>query len=52
MKFLTDYLDGDVYFKIKRTHHNLDRARTQIKLVKDMEKALDEMNNVVKKYIK
>ena len=52
MRFLTDYLDGDVYFKIKCTHYNLDRARTQIKLVKDMEKALDEMNNVVKKYIK
>ena len=52
MRFLTDYLNGDTYFKIKREHHNLDRARTQIKLVKDMEKRLDEMNDIVKRYLK
>ncbi|MDR2091390.1 MAG: aminoglycoside phosphotransferase family protein [Clostridiales bacterium] len=38
MRFLTDYLDGDNYFKTKRPEHNLDRARTQYKLAADMEK--------------
>ena len=37
MRFLTDYLEGDHYFKIHREGHNLDRCRTQFKLVKDME---------------
>ena len=32
MRFLTDYLEGDHYFKIHREHHNLDRCRTQFKL--------------------
>ena len=36
MRFLADYLQGDVYFKIHREGHNLDRARTQFKLVSDM----------------
>ena len=49
MRFLTDYLQGDTYFKIHREHHNLDRARTQMKLVQDMEKKWDEMNAIVKK---
>lgn len=47
MRFLTDHLDGDVYFRIKREGHNLDRARTQFKLVKDMEACLDELNEIV-----
>ena len=37
LRFLTDYLLGDVYFKIKRPQHNLDRCRTQIALVKSIE---------------
>ena len=36
IRFLTDYLDGDTYFKIHREHHNLDRARNQFKLVADI----------------
>ena len=50
MRFLTDYLNGDVYFRIHREGHNLDRARTQIKLVSDMEKNLSEMQKIVNKY--
>lgn len=50
MRFLADYLDGDVYFRIHREEHNLDRARTQIKLVSDMEKRLDEMKMIINKY--
>ena len=46
-RFLTDYLDGDHYFRIHRPNHNLDRARTQFALVADMEKKWDEMKRIV-----
>lgn len=48
MRFLTDYLEGDVYFKTAREGHNLDRCRTQFQLVADMEKKWDEMERIVK----
>ena len=51
MRFLTDYLEGDVYFKTHREGHNLDRCRTQFTLVKDMEAKWDEMNAIVEKYM-
>lgn len=38
IRFLTDYLSGDTYFRVHRPHHNLDRARTQFKLVQSIEK--------------
>ncbi|MBQ3235666.1 MAG: phosphotransferase [Clostridia bacterium] len=44
MRFLADYLSGDTYFRTHREGQNLDRARTQLKLVADMEKILDKMN--------
>lgn len=47
MRFLTDYLQGDTYFKIKRENHNLDRCRTQFALVKDMERKWEEMERIV-----
>lgn len=50
MRFLTDYLQGDVYFKIHRDGHNLDRCRAQFKLVEDMEKKWYTMQDIVKKY--
>ena len=50
IRFLTDYLDGDHYFRIHRPEHNLDRCRTQFKLVKDMEEQFDAMAAVVTKY--
>lgn len=50
MRFLKDHLDGDVYFKIHRENHNLDRARTQFKLVSDMEKVFDKMKEIINKY--
>lgn len=50
IRFLTDYLQGDTYFKIHRPDHNLDRTRTQLKLVADMEKKWDEMNEIVNQY--
>jgi len=51
IRFLADYLNGDVYFKIHRENHNLDRARTQFKLVKDIERKFDEMKSIIKKYV-
>ena len=50
IRFLTDYLDGDVYFRKTREGQNIDRTRTQFKLVSDMEKRYDEMLSVVEKY--
>ena len=46
-RFLTDYLDGDHYFGIHYPDHNLDRCRTQFKLVTDMEAKWDEMMKIV-----
>ena len=50
MRFLTDYLSGDTYFRTSRPGQNLDRARNQFKLVSDMEAKLSEMHEIVKKY--
>lgn len=50
IRFLTDFLDGDVYFKTDYPEHNLVRARTQLKLVSEMDKVWDEMKQISKKY--
>lgn len=50
IRFLTDYLDGDHYFRIHYPEHNLYRCRTQFKLVADMEEQFDQMIAVVNKY--
>ncbi len=47
VRFLTDYLNGDTYFKIHREHHNLDRARNQFKLVWDIEQKEEMLNKIV-----
>ncbi len=52
IRFLGDYLNGDTYFKIHREGQNLDRARTQLKLVADMEAKMDQMQAIVDKYYK
>ena len=49
-RFLTDYLNGDVYFRTHYDDHNLVRARAQLTLAKDMIKHLDEMQAIVDKY--
>ena len=51
IRFLADYLNGDVYFKVQKHNHNLYRARTQFKLVTDIEKKFDEMKKIIEKYI-
>ena len=50
IRFLTDYLEGDHYFKIHRDGQNLDRCRTQLKLVSDMEEKMQQMQQIVNKY--
>lgn len=50
MRFLTDYLEGDTYFKTHKPNHNLMRARNQFKLVADMEDKLDEMSMITQKH--
>ena len=52
VRFLTDYLNGDVYFATQRPGQNLDRARTQLKLVEDMERKWDAMQAVVARYFR
>ncbi len=47
IRFLTDYLEGDLYFKTKRPGHNLDRCRTQLALVRCIEEQMEAMNRVV-----
>ena len=50
MRFLTDYIDGDLYYKIRTPDHNLIRARNQIALVADMERRFDQMRAIVSKH--
>ena len=46
MRFLTDYLNGDTYFRIAYDDHNLDRCRTQFRLVEDMERKMEDMKAI------
>lgn len=48
LRFLTDYLNGDKYFSIDRQSHNLDRCRSQFKLVQDMEQKWQDMERITR----
>lgn len=48
VRFLTDYLQGDTYYKIQHPEHNLQRTRAQLKLVKEIEKHIDELESIIK----
>lgn len=50
IRFLTDYLQGDTYFKTDYPEHNLVRARTQFRLVDEMEQCFEKMGEIVRKY--
>lgn len=52
VRFLTDYIDGDHYFAIHRPEHNLDRCRTQFRLVAQMEEHWEEMKKIVEEISK
>jgi hypothetical protein len=47
VRFLADFLAGDVYFKVHRENHNLDRARTQFKLVESIRGQRDALEQAV-----
>ena len=47
VRFLTDYLNGDIYYKTTRPTHNLDRARTQITLIKSMDSQWEQLQRIV-----
>jgi hypothetical protein len=47
IRFLTDYLNGDTYFKVHREGHNLDRCRTQFALVRSIGQQEEEMNRLI-----
>ncbi len=47
VRFLTDHLNGDVYFRVARPGHNLDRCRTQLTLARDMERRWEEMHRII-----
>lgn len=49
VRFLTDYLSGDIYFKIDYASQNLNRCRNQLTLVKDIEKKLPDMHAIVRR---
>ena len=51
MRFLTDYLEGDHYYHIAYPEHNLDRCRTQLKLVTDMEQKQEQMDAVIRRFL-
>ena len=51
MRFLMDHIDGDKHFQIHRPNHNLERARNQLKLVRDMEEQQNQMESIIRKYI-
>lgn len=48
VRFLTDYLNGDVYYKIERPSHNLDRTRTQLTLMKSMDAQKTEIESIMR----
>ena len=52
IRFLNDYINGDTYFRIDYETHNLDRARNQLKLVKDIEEKLEDINAYIEKSYK
>ena len=51
LRFLTDFLEGDTYFKVHREGHNLDRCRTQFKLVESIEQQEEPMQKLVESLI-
>jgi hypothetical protein len=51
VRFLTDYIDGDNYFKIHHEFHNIQRARAQLKLVMSMEDQYSDMQKIIRQLV-
>lgn len=52
LRFLTDYLAGDTYFKIHRPDHNLERARSQFALVRSLETQIDDLTEIIQGHVR
>jgi hypothetical protein len=52
LRFMTDYLNGDTYFKLNYPEHNLIRTRAQIRLMEDIDAKLDLLEEITAKYVK
>ena len=50
IRFLTDYLEGDAYFKVKREGHNLDRTRAQFRLLASMEEHEEDIRAIIQRF--
>lgn len=51
LRFLTDYVDGDKYYRVHHRHHNIQRTRAQIRLLESMEEQYPEMKNIIRKLV-
>ena len=51
MRFLTDYIDGDLYFRVRSPEHNLIRAHAQMKLLEDVENKTEQMDAIIEELI-
>ena len=51
LRFLTDFVDGDKYYRIHHKHHNIQRTRAQIRLLESMEEQYGEMKGIIKKLV-
>ena len=52
LRFLTDYIDGDHYYRINHPNHNLLRARWQFRLLENMEEKFDQMKQIINEIVK
>jgi len=52
LRFLTDYIDGDHYYRINHPNHNLQRARWQFRLLENMEEKFDQMKQIINEIVK
>jgi len=51
VRFLADYLNGDTYYKIAYSEHNMVRAKNQLKLYQDVNAHADEMNSFIDDFL-
>jgi hypothetical protein len=49
LRFLTDFIEGDIYYKTNYSLHNLTRARVQFRLIESMEEQMDKMEEIIRK---
>ena len=52
LRFLTDYIDGDHYYRINHPNHNLQWARSQFRLLESMEEKFDQMKQIINEIVK